>query len=64
MLKRYLKTHYQMTPDEYRAKWGLPSDYPMVAANHTAERRALAHRIGLGRKRRADGPSGDVAAAE
>jgi predicted transcriptional regulator len=64
MLKRYLMTHYQMTPDEYRAKWGLPPDYPMVAASHAAQRRALAHRIGLGRKPRADRKAGDFAAAE
>ena len=50
MLKRYLMTNYQMTPDEYRAKWNLPSDYPMVAPNYAAQRRDLAKKIGLGRK--------------
>jgi predicted transcriptional regulator len=50
MLKRHLMTHYQMTPDDYRAKWGLPSDYPMTAPNYAAQRKELAHKIGLGRK--------------
>ena len=49
MLRRHLRTQYDMTPDQYRAKWNLPKDYPMVAPNYTAHRRALAHRIGLGR---------------
>ena len=53
MLKRHLMTHYQMTPAEYRAKWGLPNDYPMVAPNYAAQRKALAHKIGLCRKPRA-----------
>lgn len=52
MLKRHLMTHYGITPDEYRAKWGLPADYPMVAPNYSAQRQALALTIGLGRKRR------------
>lgn len=50
MLKRHLMTHYNMTPDEYRARWGLPADYPMVAPNYAATRRDLAKKIGLGRK--------------
>ena len=50
MLKRHLSTHYNLTPDEYRARWGLPSDYPMVAPNYAAHRRELAKQIGLGRK--------------
>ena len=50
MLKRHLMTHYQMTPDDYRAKWGLPADYPMTAPNYAAQRKELAHKIGLGRK--------------
>jgi predicted transcriptional regulator len=50
MLKRHLMTHYQMTPDAYRAKWGLPSDYPMVAPNYAELRKSLALKIGLGRK--------------
>ena len=55
MLKRHLMTHYQMTPDEYRQKWGLNSDYPMVAPNYAEQRRSLAVRIGLGTKRRRTG---------
>ena len=50
MLKRHLMTHYQMTPDQYRARWSLPSDYPMVAPNYAEKRRELAKKIGLGRK--------------
>ncbi len=50
MLKRYLRTNYDMTPDDYRARWGLPSDYPMVAPNYAEKRRKLAKKIGLGRK--------------
>ena len=50
MLKRHLMTHYQMTPADYRAKWKLPADYPMVAPNYSAQRRTLAHQIGLGRQ--------------
>lgn len=53
MLKRHLMTHYSLTPTEYRAKWGLPADYPMVAPNYAAQRRTLAHKIGLGRKPKA-----------
>lgn len=49
MLKRHLRSTYDMTPDEYRAKWGLPSDYPMVAPNYAAQRSAFAKKIGLGR---------------
>jgi predicted transcriptional regulator len=50
MLKRHLMTHYQMTPEDYRTKWGLPLDYPMVAPNYAEQRRTLAKSIGLGRK--------------
>lgn len=50
MLKRHLRTNYDMTPDEYRAKWGLPPDYPMVAPNYAKQRSAFAKEIGLGRK--------------
>lgn len=53
-LKRHLRTRYSMTPDEYRAKWGLPHDYPMVAPNYAKERSNLAKRMGLGHARRAD----------
>jgi predicted transcriptional regulator len=55
MLKRHLMTHYQMTPDEYRQKWGLNADYPMVAPNYAEQRRTLAKKIGLGTKRRRTG---------
>ncbi len=50
MLKRHLRTAYNMTPDGYRQKWGLPSDYPMVAPKYAAVRSKLAKKIGLGRK--------------
>ena len=50
MLKRHLMTAYGMTPDEYRERWGLPSDYPMVAPDYAEKRRELAKKIGLGRK--------------
>ena len=50
MLKRYLRTNYDMTPEEYRARWNLPVDYPMVAPNYAEKRRDLAKKIGLGRK--------------
>ena len=50
MLKRHLMTHYNMTPDQYRARWNLPADYPMVAPNYAERRRELAVKIGLGRK--------------
>jgi predicted transcriptional regulator len=52
-LKRHLRTRYAMSPDEYRAKWGLPHDYPMVAPNYAKERSNLAKRMGLGQGRRA-----------
>ncbi|WP_235075388.1 MucR family transcriptional regulator, partial [Asaia sp. SF2.1] len=51
-LKRHLRTRYAMTPDDYRRKWGLPRDYPMVAPNYAAYRSSLAQKIGLGAKRR------------
>ncbi|MDF0543828.1 MucR family transcriptional regulator [Sphingobium sp. H39-3-25] len=53
MLKRHLMTHYQMTPADYRSKWNLPADYPMVAPNYAEQRRTLAKSIGLGRKPKA-----------
>lgn len=52
MLKRHLMTAYNMTPEEYRAKWGLKPDYPMVAPNYAQKRQELAKKIGLGRKPR------------
>ena len=51
-LKRHLRTRYNMTPEEYRAKWGLPHDYPMVAPNYAKARSDLAKRMGLGLARR------------
>lgn len=51
MLKRYLRTTHGMTPDEYRLKWGLPADYPMVAPNYAKKRSAFAKEIGLGKRR-------------
>lgn len=53
MLKRHLATHYQLTPEQYRAKWSLPADYPMVAPDYAEKRRTLAKQIGLGRKPKA-----------
>jgi len=50
MLKRHLQTAYNMTPDQYRERWGLPHDYPMVAPKYAAHRSTLAKSIGLGRK--------------
>ena len=52
MLKRHLKTAYDMTPEQYRERWSLPPDYPMVAPKYAAQRRDLAKKIGLGTKRR------------
>ncbi|MCV0387758.1 MAG: MucR family transcriptional regulator [Nitrobacter sp.] len=50
MLKRYLRTNYDMSPEEYRERWNLPADYPMVAPNYAEKRRELAKKIGLGRQ--------------
>jgi predicted transcriptional regulator len=50
MLKRHLNTAYGMTPEQYRERWGLPADYPMVAPNYAKRRSSLAKKIGLGRK--------------
>ena len=55
MLRRHLMTHYNMTPDDYRAKWNLPKDYPMVAPSYAEKRRVLAKAIGLGTKGRGGG---------
>jgi predicted transcriptional regulator len=49
MLKRYLRSRYGLSPDQYRTKWGLPADYPMVASNYAAQRSEFAKKIGLGR---------------
>ena len=51
-LKRHLRTQYNMTPEQYRDKWGLPADYPMVAPNYAVARSALAKKMGLGQQRR------------
>jgi predicted transcriptional regulator len=51
MLKRHLQTQYSMTPDDYRLKWGLPADYPMVAPNYAQQRSTLAKKIGLGQSK-------------
>ena len=56
LLKRHLRTNYDMSPEEYRMKWGLPSDYPMVAPNYARQRSEFAKKIGLGRKRAAPAP--------
>lgn len=53
-LKRHLRTRYSMTPDEYRSKWSLPHDYPMVAPNYAKERSTLAKRMGLGHARKGE----------
>jgi predicted transcriptional regulator len=52
MLKRHLRTSYDLSPSEYRKKWGLPDDYPMVAPSYAARRSELAKKIGLGKSRR------------
>jgi predicted transcriptional regulator len=51
-LKRHLRTQYNMSPEEYREKWGLPADYPMVAPNYAEARSQLAKQMGLGQQRR------------
>ncbi len=56
MLKRHLRTTYNLTPEEYRAKWGLPPDYPMVAPNYAAQRSQFAKDIGLGRRPAEEAP--------
>ena len=50
-LKRHLRTHYDLSPEQYRDKWGLPHDYPMVAPNYAAARSQLAKKMGLGQRR-------------
>ncbi len=52
MLRRYLRTRYHMSPEQYRKRWGLGADYPMVAPSYSAQRSALAKKIGLGKGRR------------
>ena len=60
MLKRYIATRFNLTPKEYRAKWNLPVDYPMVAPNYSARRKELAVASGLGLKRKAKVPAADA----
>jgi len=55
-LKRHLRTMYDLTPEQYRAKWGLPADYPMVAPNYAAARSELAKQLGLGARRKKPEP--------
>ncbi len=64
MLKRHLMTDHGMSPEEYRAKWGLKHDYPMAALNYSAKRRELAKKIGLGRKPRPPEPAPVAAPAK
>jgi predicted transcriptional regulator len=61
MLKRHLMTHYNLTPEQYRAKWNLPSDYPMTAPNYAAKRAELAKKIGLGVKQKTAAPNAPAA---
>ena len=61
MLKRHLRTGYDMSPAEYRAKWGLPADYPMIAPAYAEHRRALAVKAGLGQQRRGRPPTAERA---
>lgn len=63
MLKRHLMTSYNLTPDAYRQRWGLPSNYPMVAPSYAERRSTLAKSIGLGRKPKADSGATGAAAA-
>ena len=60
-LKRHIRTVYNLTPDQYRAKWGLPPSYPMVAPNYAAARSELAKRMGLGQQRRRSEPAQESA---
>ncbi|MCI5049486.1 MAG: MucR family transcriptional regulator [Rickettsiales bacterium] len=60
MLKRYLKTNYGMSPEEYRKRWNLPSNYPMVAPEYAKRRSMLAKKIGLGKQERAHTPRNHV----
>ena len=53
-LKRHLRTHYNLSPEQYREKWGLAADYPMVAPNYAKKRSALAKKMGLGQRRKGD----------
>ena len=64
MLRRYLMTQYRMTPEQYRAKWNLPADYPMVAPNYAEQRRDLAKKIGLGTARNTREARGGAAMAD
>ena len=63
-LKRHLRTQYSMTPEQYREKWGLPADYPMVAPNYAKARSELAKEMGLGQQRRKGGSEGEGSGPE
>ena len=63
-LKRHLRTQYSMTPEQYREKWGLPADYPMVAPNYAKARSELAKEMGLGQQRRKGRTAGEGRAPE
>ena len=63
-LKRHLRTDHNVTPEEYRARWGLPRDYPMVAPNYAASRSELAKKLGLGRGRQGSGAAAAAPAPE
>ncbi len=58
-LKRHLRTHYNLSPEQYREKWNLPADYPMVAPNYAKKRSALAKKMGLGQRRKEEDSSGE-----
>ncbi|WP_343718362.1 MucR family transcriptional regulator, partial [Inquilinus sp.] len=64
MLKRHLQAAYNMSPDEYRERWGLPADYPMVAPNYAKQRSSLAKSIGLGTRRAPEPAPAPVPAAK
>lgn len=64
MIKRYLRTHFDLTPAAYRERWGLPADYPMVAPSYAKIRSGLAHRHGLGRKSAVEQPAGEASEFE
>lgn len=63
-LKRHLRTRYDLTPDQYRARWGLPADYPMVAPNYAAARSELAKQSGLGQLRKKAPPAAPLPASK
>jgi predicted transcriptional regulator len=64
MLKRYLQTNFDMSPEQYRARWNLPSSYPMIAPNYAMKRAEIAKRVGLGRKPQLAGAPQDTAVSD